>query len=90
MKTIVYELNEVPKKLFDYFATANPKSAFATLRNKAKLYQTYSADIGHLSPWITWTTPTLSNGTSLFKWTSLSYPSDLQTGLDTSITFKSG
>jgi hypothetical protein len=40
-----------------------------------------------LSPWITWTTPTLSNGTSLIEWTSLCYPSDLQTGLDTTITF---
>jgi hypothetical protein len=41
-----------------------------------------------LSSWITWTTPTLSNDTSLIKWTSLRYPSDLETGLDTSITFK--
>jgi hypothetical protein len=41
-----------------------------------------------LSSWITWTTPTLSNGTSLIAWTSLNYPSDLETGLDTSITFK--
>jgi hypothetical protein len=41
-----------------------------------------------LSPWITWTTPTLSNGTSVIQWTSLRYPSDLQTGLDTTITFR--
>jgi len=41
-----------------------------------------------LSPWITWTTPTLSNGTSLLKWTTLSYPPDRQTDLDTAITFK--
>ncbi len=41
-----------------------------------------------LSPWITWTTPTLSNGTSLIEWTSLRYPSDLQSGLDTTITFR--
>ena len=42
----------------------------------------------NLSSWITWTTPTLSNDTSSFEWTSLSYPSDLQTGLDTNITFR--
>ena len=45
----------------------------------------YSPD---LSPWITWTDPSLSNGTSLIEWTSLRYPSDLQTGLDTTITFR--
>jgi hypothetical protein len=41
----------------------------------------------NLSPWITWTTPTLANGTSYFERTSLIYPSNLQTDLDTSITF---
>jgi hypothetical protein len=40
-----------------------------------------------LSSWITWTTPTLSNDTSLIEWASLSYPSNLQTDLDTTITF---
>jgi hypothetical protein len=46
---------------------------------------TYTTD---LSPWITWTTPTLSNGTSSIKWASLSYPSNLQSSLDTAITFR--
>ncbi|MGA9364193.1 MAG: T9SS type A sorting domain-containing protein [Bacteroidota bacterium] len=41
-----------------------------------------------LSPWITWTTPTLSNGTSFVKWASLIYPSNLQKDLDKTITFK--
>ncbi len=41
-----------------------------------------------LTPWITWTTPTLSNGISNIAWTSLRYPSDLQTGLDTTVTFR--
>ena len=41
-----------------------------------------------LTPWITWTTPALSHGTSLIEWPSLRYPSDLQTGLDTVITFR--
>jgi hypothetical protein len=41
----------------------------------------------NLSPWITWTNPTLSNDTSYFGKTSLLAPSSLQVGLDTSITF---
>lgn len=41
-----------------------------------------------LTPWITWTAPTLSNGTSLIEWTTLRDPSDLQTGLDTNIIFR--
>ncbi len=39
-----------------------------------------------LSPWITWTNPVLLNDTTFY--TSLVYPSNLQTGLDTSITLK--
>ncbi len=42
-----------------------------------------------LSPWITWTNPSLSNGTSFFGKTTLVYPSNLQKDLDTtSVTFK--
>jgi hypothetical protein len=41
----------------------------------------------NLSPWITWVTPTLSNGTSFMGRTTLVSPSNLQKGLDTSITF---
>ncbi|MFH0989400.1 MAG: T9SS type A sorting domain-containing protein [bacterium] len=42
----------------------------------------------NLSPWITWTTPTLSNGTSFIEWASLIYPTNLQNGLVKTITFK--
>ncbi len=62
MKTIVYELNEVPKKLFDFYSDAFPKSAFAKLRSESDLFQTNTADVGHLSPWITW--PTMHRGVS--------------------------
>ncbi|MCX6144746.1 MAG: T9SS type A sorting domain-containing protein [Ignavibacteriales bacterium] len=41
-----------------------------------------------LSSWITWTTPTLSNGTSFIAWASLIYPANLQKGLDKNVTFK--
>ncbi|MFZ0453183.1 MAG: T9SS type A sorting domain-containing protein [Ignavibacteriaceae bacterium] len=39
-----------------------------------------------LAPWITWTNPVLQNDTTFY--TSLVYPSNLQVGLDTNITFK--
>jgi hypothetical protein len=62
MKTIIYELNEVPKRLFDFYAAAFPKSAFSKLKQRAKLYETLTADSGPLSPWITW--PTMHRGVS--------------------------
>lgn len=62
MGVIVYELNEVPRKLFDFYAEAFPKSAFGTLRSKSNLFQTLTADVGQLSPWITW--PTMHRGVS--------------------------
>jgi len=40
-----------------------------------------------LTPWITWTTPTLSNDSSFFGRASLIHPSNHQTQLDTAITF---
>lgn len=62
MRVIVYELNEVPRKLFDFYASSHPKSAFAKLRNQSSLFQTHTADVGNLSPWITW--PTMHRGVS--------------------------
>jgi len=40
-----------------------------------------------LSPWITWTNPTLSNDTTIF-FAALAYPANGQVGLDTSITLR--
>ncbi len=62
MTLMVYELNEVPKKLFNFYADTFPKSAFATLRNNSRLFETETADVGALSPWITW--PTMHRGVS--------------------------
>jgi Fibronectin type III domain. len=42
----------------------------------------------NLSPWITWTNPTLMNGTSYFGKTSLISPPNLQKDMDTSVTFQ--
>ena len=62
MSVIVYELNEVPRRLFDFYADALPHSAFAKLRRHCKLFETLTADVGSLSPWITW--PTMHRGVS--------------------------
>ncbi|HVN49731.1 MAG TPA: hypothetical protein VMU30_13030, partial [Bacteroidota bacterium] len=45
----------------------------------------YSID---LSPWITWTAPTLTSGNSYHGRASLVFPANLQKGLDTSVTLK--
>lgn len=62
MSVIIYELNEVPRKLFDFYASSHPNSAFAKLRNQSALFETHTADVGSLSPWITW--PTMHRGVS--------------------------
>ena len=64
MKKIVYELNEVPRKLFDFYAEAFPNSSFAKLQKNGQLFETKTADIGHLSPWVTW--PTMHRGVANF------------------------
>jgi hypothetical protein len=62
MKKIIYELNEVPIKLFDFYSKAFPNSAFAKLLSCSQLFETHTADIGGLSPWVTW--PTMHRGIS--------------------------
>ena len=59
---VFYELNEVPVKLFEYYANAFPNSSFAYLLSRSNLFKTYTADVGDLSPWISW--PTLHRGVS--------------------------
>lgn len=58
-KTIVYELNEVPIRLFSFYAEAGLNS-FEYLYRLGRSFETTSQDLGHLSPWITW--PTLHRG----------------------------
>ncbi|APE27891.1 hypothetical protein [Aurantiacibacter gangjinensis] len=59
-KTIFYELNEVPRRVFEHFAAQPGYGAFARLAKHARKYETMAEDTGHLSPWITW--PTLHRG----------------------------
>lgn len=59
-KIIFYEMNEVPLKVFNHYCSNFPNSAFARLRDRADIFETYAEDSGHLSPWVTW--PTLHRG----------------------------
>jgi hypothetical protein len=59
-KIILFELNEVPFKVIEFFVKLRPQSTLARILPLASKYQTYSEDRGHLSPWVTW--PTLHRG----------------------------
>lgn len=57
---ILYELNEVPWRVFDWYAQHRPRSAIATLLAESACYTTRTRDEGELHPWSTW--PTLHRG----------------------------
>ena len=59
-KVIIYELNEVPRKLFEFYVEKNPKSAFAKIKKEGLIFNTYTNDQGELHPWSTW--PTVHRG----------------------------
>src|SRR5438309_12121369 len=59
---ILFELNEVPIRVVEYFADRHPRSAFARMLAGGRRWDTLTPDQGHLSPWITW--PTLHRGVS--------------------------
>lgn len=61
-KFISFELNEVPLRVYRYYADRHPRSAVARLLNQGRRWETVSEDEGHLSPWITW--PTVHRGVS--------------------------
>src|SRR5215475_15188484 len=59
-KIILFELNEVPFRVFDTFCEQHPESAFARVRADCSEYETVSEDRIPLSPWRTW--PSLHRG----------------------------
>ncbi len=61
-KLILFELNEVPWAILDYYCRKYPQSNTAQLLPKCTQYETITEDEGHLSPWITW--PTFHRGVS--------------------------
>jgi hypothetical protein len=59
-KVILFELNEVPVKIFEHFCRAHPNSVLAQRMPECLKFETYTEDKGWLEPWITW--PTLHRG----------------------------
>lgn len=59
-KLILFELNEVPWSILDYYIKKYPQSQLAKILPLSSQYETITEDKGHLSPWITW--PTLHRG----------------------------
>ena len=55
-KLILYELNEVPKKLIRKYIEIKPNSSFAYLLSRKKIIETINKDTGELHPWTTWPT----------------------------------
>jgi hypothetical protein len=57
---ILYELNEVPWRVIDWYVRLRPSSAFARLQQSATTHTTVTRDEGELHPWTTW--PSLHRG----------------------------
>ena len=62
---IVYELNEVPWRVIDWYVRLKPSSALARLLGRAKTFTTVTKDEGELHPWTTW--PTFHRGVNNTK-----------------------
>ena len=59
-KILIYELNEVPRKLFELYVEKYPNSAFSYFKKKGLVLDTFTKDDGELHPWSTW--PTVHRG----------------------------
>ena len=59
-KIILFELNEVPFRVIDWFCRTHPRSALARIMPSLHQYESYSEDVSSLSPWKTW--PTVHRG----------------------------
>ena len=55
-KLIIYELNELPKRLLDYYIKLKPFSNLSKLKKNGSYLETYTTDCGELHPWTTWPT----------------------------------
>jgi hypothetical protein len=57
---IVYELNEVPWRIVDWYIAQRPESNLARVLKRSLSYTTVTHDSGELHPWTTW--PTVHRG----------------------------
>ncbi len=55
-KIILFEINEIPTFILDYYTEKYPQSTLSKVLPQCHQYETYVHDEGHLSPWITWST----------------------------------
>ena len=53
---ILYELNEVPWRVVDWYTRERPQCALASVLRSAETFTTVTFDEGELQPWITWPT----------------------------------
>jgi hypothetical protein len=60
-KIILFELNEVPSRILEYFSRQRPNSTLSRIFPSLRVYQTHAED-KVLSPWVTW--PSLHRGVS--------------------------
>ena len=56
----MFELNEVPQKIIEYYCKRRPQSWIALHYSQFKKFNSYSENSHHLNPWNTW--PTLHRG----------------------------
>ena len=70
-KLIIYELNEIPKKLLDFYISLRPNSNIAKLKIYGQFMETFTTDKGELHPWTTWSTFYRGVDSSLHKIKSL-------------------
>ena len=55
-KLIIYELNELPKKILEFYIRKYPESNLSKLKKDGTYIKTFTTDIGELHPWTTWPT----------------------------------
>lgn len=74
-KVILYELNEVPVRIFDYYRSLRPNSWIARNWDLFKKFNSHTENGGHLSPWQTW--PTVHRGVTNHKHLISDFSQDL-------------
>jgi hypothetical protein len=59
-KLVLFELNEVPFRVIDFYCQRRPQSTLASMLRKGRQYETTTEDRLALDPWISW--PTFHRG----------------------------
>ena len=78
-KLIIYELNEVPRSLYEEYIKRFPNSAFAYFYKVGLVLNTITKDKGELHPWSTW--PTVHRGVYNFQHKIKFINQDLKIGI---------